>query len=44
MTMKLAQRRDPAVDEVGRNVFAHLTLTEAVKDAIHGIAGHMINP
>jgi dihydrolipoamide dehydrogenase len=24
-------------------VFAHPTLSEAVKEAIHGIAGHMIN-
>jgi dihydrolipoamide dehydrogenase len=24
-------------------VFAHPTLTEAVKEAVHGIAGHMIN-
>ena len=30
-------------DEVARNVFAHPTLGEAVKEAVHGIAGHMIN-
>ena len=29
--------------EVGRNVHAHPTLGEAVKEAIHGLAGHMIN-
>ena len=28
---------------VARNVFAHPTLSEAVKEAVHGIAGHMIN-
>jgi dihydrolipoamide dehydrogenase len=28
---------------VSRNVFAHPTLTEAVKEAVHGISGHMIN-
>ena len=30
-------------DEVARNVFAHPTLTEAIKESVHGIAGHMIN-
>jgi dihydrolipoamide dehydrogenase len=28
---------------VARNIFAHPTLSEAVKEAVHGIAGHMIN-
>jgi dihydrolipoamide dehydrogenase len=28
---------------VGRNVHAHPTLSEAIKEAIHGIDGHMIN-
>jgi len=41
--LTLAQNWDLTADEVGRNVFAHPTLTEAVKEAIHGIAGHMIN-
>jgi len=41
--LTLAQRWDLTADEVGRNVFAHPTLSEAVKEAIHGIAGHMIN-
>jgi dihydrolipoamide dehydrogenase len=41
--LTLAQKWDLTADEVGRNVFAHPTLTEAVKEAIHGIAGHMIN-
>src|SRR3954468_19582976 len=41
--LTLAQRWDLTADEVARNVFAHPTLTEAVKEAIEGIAGHMIN-
>jgi dihydrolipoamide dehydrogenase len=39
----LAQRWDLTADEVARNVFAHPTLSEAVKEAVEGIAGHMIN-
>ena len=30
-------------DEVARNIFAHPTLSEAMKEAVEGIAGHMIN-
>jgi dihydrolipoamide dehydrogenase len=41
--LTLAQRWDLTADEVARNVFAHPTLSEAVKEAVHGIAGHMIN-
>ncbi|MFC5727731.1 MULTISPECIES: dihydrolipoyl dehydrogenase [Nocardioides] len=41
--LTLAQQWDLTADEVGRNVFAHPTLSEAMKEAIHGIAGHMIN-
>ncbi|MDF9718015.1 dihydrolipoyl dehydrogenase [Nocardioides sp. ChNu-153] len=41
--LTLAQKWDLTADEVGRNVFAHPTLTEAVKEAVHGISGHMIN-
>lgn len=41
--LTLAQQWDLTADEVARNVFAHPTLSEAVKEAIHGIAGHMIN-
>ncbi|MFL6133871.1 MAG: dihydrolipoyl dehydrogenase [Nocardioidaceae bacterium] len=41
--LTLAQRWDLTADEVARNVFAHPTLSEAVKEAIEGIAGHMIN-
>jgi dihydrolipoamide dehydrogenase len=41
--LTLAQRWDLTADEVARNVFAHPTLSEAVKEAVEGIAGHMIN-
>ncbi|MCD4533935.1 dihydrolipoyl dehydrogenase [Nocardioides sp. cx-169] len=41
--LTLAQTWDLTADEVARNIFAHPTLGEAVKEAIHGIAGHMIN-
>ncbi len=41
--LTLAQRWDLTADEVARNVFAHPTLGEAVKEAVEGIAGHMIN-
>ncbi len=41
--LTLAQRWDLTADEVSRNVFAHPTLSEAVKEAVEGIAGHMIN-
>ncbi len=41
--LTLAQRWDLTADEVARNIFAHPTLGESVKEAIHGIAGEMIN-
>ena len=41
--LTLAQQWDLTADEVARNVFAHPSLGESVKEAIHGIAGHMIN-
>ncbi len=41
--LTLAQKWDLTADEVARNVFAHPTLSEAVMEAVHGIAGHMIN-
>ncbi|NYJ02495.1 dihydrolipoamide dehydrogenase [Nocardioides thalensis] len=41
--LTLAQQWDLTADEVARNVFAHPTLSEAMKEAVHGIAGHMIN-
>ena len=41
--LTLAQQWDLTADEVSRNIFAHPTLSEAVKEAVEGIAGHMIN-
>jgi dihydrolipoamide dehydrogenase len=41
--LTLAQKWDLTVQEVARNVHAHPTLGEAVQEAIHGLAGHMIN-
>lgn len=41
--LTLAQLWDLTADEVGRNIHAHPTLSEAVKEAVHGISGHMIN-
>ncbi|HJQ46507.1 MAG TPA: dihydrolipoyl dehydrogenase [Amycolatopsis sp.] len=41
--LTLAQQWDLTVHEVARNVHAHPTLGEAVKEAIHGLADHMIN-
>src|SRR3712207_4137865 len=41
--LTLAQKWDLTADEVARNIFAHPTLSEAVKEAVEGIAGHMIN-
>jgi dihydrolipoamide dehydrogenase len=42
-TLTLAQQWDLTADEVARNVFAHPTLGEAMKEAIEGIAGPSIN-
>ena len=41
--LTLAQQWDLTVNELARNVHAHPTLGEAVQEAIHGLAGHMIN-
>jgi len=41
--LTLAQKWDLTADELARNVFAHPTLSEAMKEAVEGIAGHMIN-
>jgi dihydrolipoamide dehydrogenase len=41
--LTLAQKWDLTADEVARNIFAHPTLSESVKEAVEGIAGHMIN-
>ena len=39
----LAQTWDLTAEEIGRTVHAHPTLSETLKEAAHGIAGHMIN-
>lgn len=41
--LTLAQRFDLTSDEISRNVHTHPTLSEAMKEAAHGIGGHMIN-
>jgi dihydrolipoamide dehydrogenase len=41
--LTLAQQWDLTADEVARNIHAHPTLSESIKEAVHGIAGHMIN-
>ena len=41
--LTLAQQWDLTAEEVSRNVHAHPTLSEALKEVAHGISGHMIN-
>ena len=41
--LTLAQKWDLTALEAARNVHTHPTLSEAVQEAFHGIAGHMIN-
>ena len=41
--LTLAQQWDLTADEVARNIHAHPTLSEALKEVAHGISGHMIN-
>ncbi|MGP4088513.1 dihydrolipoyl dehydrogenase [Streptomyces sp. KR55] len=41
--LTLAQKWDLTVHEVARNVHGHPTLGEAIQEAVHGLAGHMIN-
>ncbi|MCK0110633.1 dihydrolipoyl dehydrogenase [Ornithinimicrobium sp. F0845] len=41
--LNAAQTWDLTADELSRVIFAHPTLGEAVKEALHGVAGHMIN-
>ncbi len=41
--LTLAQQWDLTAREVARNIHAHPTLSEAVKEAVHGVLGHMIN-
>ncbi|MGB1287012.1 MAG: dihydrolipoyl dehydrogenase, partial [Aggregatilineales bacterium] len=39
----LAQRWELTPNEIARNVHAHPTLSEAIKEAAHGLEGHMLN-
>ncbi len=41
--LTLAQAYDLTAEEIGRNIHAHPTLSEAIKEAAEGISGHMIN-
>jgi dihydrolipoamide dehydrogenase len=41
--LTLAQLWELRAEEIARNIHAHPTLSEAIKEAAHGIAGHMIN-
>jgi dihydrolipoamide dehydrogenase len=41
--LTLAQKWDLTVYDLARNVHTHPTLSEAVQEAVHGLAGHMIN-
>ena len=41
--LTLAQQWELTTTELARNVHAHPTLSEAVKEALHGLEGHMIN-
>ncbi|MCK8610117.1 dihydrolipoyl dehydrogenase [Agromyces sp. C10] len=41
--LTLAQRSGLTIDELIGNVHAHPTLSEGVQEALHGLAGHMIN-
>ncbi len=41
--LTLAQKWDLGALELARNVHTHPTLSEALQDAFHGLAGHMIN-
>ncbi|HLA42712.1 MAG TPA: FAD-dependent oxidoreductase, partial [Aggregatilineales bacterium] len=41
--LTLAHLAELTPEEIARNVHAHPTLSEAIKDAAHGLEGHMIN-
>ena len=41
--LTLAQKWDLTVTELARNVHSHPTLSEALQECFHGLAGHMIN-
>jgi dihydrolipoamide dehydrogenase len=41
--LTLARNAELTAEEIARNVHAHPTLSEAIKEAAHGLEGHMIN-
>lgn len=41
--LTLAQRWELTPYEIGRNVHAHPTLSETIKEVAHGLEGHMLN-
>lgn len=41
--LTLARYAELTPEEIARNVHAHPTLSEAIKEAAHGLGGHMIN-
>ena len=41
--LTLAQKWDLTASELARNVHTHPTLSEALQECFHGLAGHMIN-
>jgi dihydrolipoamide dehydrogenase len=41
--LTLAQYAELTPEEIARNVHSHPTLSEAIKEAAHGLEGHMIN-
>ncbi|MEO8217360.1 MAG: dihydrolipoyl dehydrogenase [Acidobacteriota bacterium] len=41
--LTLAQKWELTADEVARNVHSHPTLSESIKEAAHGLMGHMLN-
>lgn len=41
--LTLARYAELTPDEIARNVHAHPTLSEAIKEAAHGLEGHMLN-
>jgi dihydrolipoamide dehydrogenase len=41
--LTLAQMWELTPNEIARNVHAHPTLTEAIKEVAHGLEGHMLN-
>ena len=41
--LTLAQKWDLTVNELSRNVHTHPTMSEAMQECFHGLAGHMIN-